>query len=111
MRAVKNLRIDPEEFLISDLGWLWQNYFPQSMQIARDSTEPSIWVSHIDPILQMPSMVVGIMPFFIGCVYLLLAFVLGVWPFTKFGRERRETAADFAVYKHAKDKSMKFSKK
>lgn len=110
-RQIKNLQVNPEEFLVSDLGWIWQNYSPNTMQTARNMVEPDIWATQVDPILQLPSMVVGIIPFFLGCVFLLFAFILGVWPFSKFGQARREKEADFAVYKHAKSKPIKFSKK
>lgn len=111
IEQVKRLQIDPEKFLASDLGWIWENYFPASMETARGMVEPEIWQLQVDPILQMPTIIVGIIPFFIGCVFLLLAFVLGVWPFSRYGKLRRQKEDDFAVYSHAKEKAVKFTKK
>lgn len=111
IRQVKQLRIDPEEFMASDLGWIWHNYHPASLETARTMVEPTIWKAQVDPILQLPSMVVGIIPFIIGCVFLILAFILGVWPFSKYGAARKESKEDFVVYQNAKAKSVNFTKK
>ena len=111
IKQVQNLRVDPEDFIASDMGWVWNHYHPTSMAMARDGVEPEIWKQKVDPILQLPTMVVGFIPFFIGCVFLLLTFVLGVWPFSRYGKIRKSSEADFAVYKHAKTNAAKYSKK
>lgn len=111
IREVKNLRIDPNDFLASDLGWIWQKYHKPSMEIARTSVEPEVWKAKVDPILQLPTMVVGIIPFFTASVFLLLAYVIGVWPFSRYARTPRTGGSEYAVYKHAKSKTVKYSKK
>ena len=111
IKQVKNLRVNPEDFLASDMGWVWQEYHKPSMDIARSSVEPEIWKEKVDPLLQLPTMVVGFIPFFIGCVFLLLTFVLGVWPFSRYGKIRKSSDSDYAVYKHAKANTTKYSKK
>ena len=111
IKEIKRLQIDPEEFLVSDMGWIWTNYSPSTMQAARDMVEVEVWKESVDPILQLPTMIVGIFPLFFGCIFLLLSFVLGVWPFSRYGYARKEKAEDFAVYKHAKTKAIKYSKK
>jgi hypothetical protein len=111
IKQVQKLRINPEEYLVSDMGWVWQKYHPASMQMARDAIEPEIWMQEVDPILQLPTMVVGLVPFFLACIFLLLTFVLGVWPYTRYGKIRKSKEEDFAVYKHAKTNTMKYTKK
>ena len=115
IKAVKSLRIDPEKFLISDMGWVWNEYAPNGMQMARDSIEPATWTSYIDPVLQLPTMIVGLIPFIIIASYLILAFILGIWPcrgrHISIGTPKRGKKDDFAVYKHAKTNKMKFKKK
>ena len=111
IKHLKSLQVDPDKFLVSDLGWIWHTYHPKSMEMARTMVEPAVWTAQVDPILQMPSMLVGIVPFGIGCVFLVLAFVLGVWPFAKYGQLRRQKDEDFAVYKHAKSKAIQYKKK
>ena len=114
IREVKAMRIDPEEFLISDAGWVWNEYAPSSMESARMSFEPETWRSKIDPILQLPTMVVGLIPWAFAATYLLIAYILGIWPCQ--GRmlnilPKRKRKDDFAVYKHAKTKATKYKRK
>ncbi len=116
IREVKALRIDPKAFLVSDAGWVWSEYAPSSLETVRDSFEPSTWRGYVDPVLRLPTMVVGLIPFAISFVYLILSWVLGIWPcsgrqisFGGLGRRRKNN--DYAVYKHAKAKSVKYKKK
>ena len=111
IKQAKRLQINPEDFLASDLGWVWGNYHPASMEMARGAVEPEIWQSNVDPILQLPAMVVGLIPFALGVIYSLLAFVLGIWPFSRYGKLRKQKDDDFAVYKHAKSNAIKYTKK
>ena len=111
IKEIKRLQIDPNEFLVSDVGWIWQEYHPSSMETARTMVEAEVWKVQVDPILQLPTMVVSFFPFFFGCVFLLLALVLGVWPFSRYGFTKKEKAEDFAVYKHAKSRAIKYTKK
>lgn len=111
IKQVKRLKVDLDEFKPSDVGWIWQKYHKESMEMAYNSVEPEMWEKKVNPILQMPSMGVGIVPFILGCVYLLLSFILGVWPFSRHGQLKSDGKDDFAVYKHAKSKTIKYSKK
>lgn len=105
------MQIDPDDFKISDLGWIWKEYHEDSMEMVHDNVENQAWDEKVNPILQLPTMVVASVPFFLGCIYYLLAFFLGVWPFSRHGMMRSTPSDDFAVYKHAKSKSIKYSKK
>lgn len=113
IRDVKALRIDPSKFLVSDMGWVWNKYSPNTMEAARDMMEPATWQSKLDPILQLPTMVVGLIPWAITFAYLFLSWLLGIWPCSgriltfSSGKRKKD---DFAVYKHAKSNSMKFKR-
>lgn len=111
MRQIKSLQIDPDKFIPSDLGWVWHEYAPENMKTARTMVEPEIWKDQVDPILQTPSIIVSMVPAFAGSVFLIIAFVLGVWPFSHYGRRRREKEDDFAVYSHARSNTVKYKKK
>ena len=111
IKTVKRLQIDPEAFLPSDLGWIWEEYHISSMDLARTMVEPEIWKEQVDPILQLPTMVVGAVPLALGIVFLLISFILGVWPFSRYGKLRKQKDDDFAVYKSAKESSYKYNKK
>ncbi len=107
VEQLKALQIDPDQFLISDLGWIWTEYAPGIMKEARTLMSSRTWSQYVDPVLQLPTMVVSIVPFFCVTVLLLIAFILGIWPFSRFKAKQD----DFAVYKHAKTKAVKYSKK
>ncbi len=113
VREIKALRIDPEKFLVSDLGWVWNEYSPNTMETARTMMEPETWVSKLDPVLQLPTMIVGLIPWAITLIYISFAFLCGIWPCAgrniSLGTKRKKD--DFAVYKHAKTKAVKYKKK
>jgi len=111
MQQIKSLQIEPDKFIMSDLGWVWNEYAAENMKMARTMVEPEIWKDQVDPILQMPTIVASIVPAIAGIVFLIIAFILGVWPFSHYGRKRREKDDDFAVYRHAKSNATKYKKK
>ncbi|MCI5060141.1 MAG: hypothetical protein MRY79_03615 [Alphaproteobacteria bacterium] len=108
---IKALRANPQDFLVSDLGWVWSEYSPATMRGARDAITHEAWRAQIDPILRLPTMVVASFPFFLGSVYSLMAFVLGVWPFARHSKIGSHKSDEYAVYRHAKSSNMKFKKK
>jgi len=114
IREIKAMRVDPSEFLISDAGWVWNEYAPNSMETARMSFETPTWKKYIDPVLQLPTMIVGLIPWAIAAAYLLIAYILGIWPCQ--GRllnflPKRKRNDDYAVYKHAKTNAAKYKRK
>ncbi len=114
IKDLKSLQINPKEFLISDAGWVWNNYSPNTLEAARMSFETSTWRTIIDPVLQLPTMIVGLLPWLAGVTYLLIAYILGIWPCS--GRvinfmPRRKRKDDFVVYKHAQSNATKFKRK
>lgn len=113
IRDVKALRIDPEEFLISDAGWIWNEYSPNTMQAARDMIGQETWESIIDPVLRIPTMLLGIIPWAAVAIYLLFALGAAFWPCCNstlsFIKKRKQQ--DFTVYKNAKANSIKYKKK
>lgn len=104
IREIKSLQINPHDFMMSDLGWVWQEYSANTMQTARDMTSETTWRANIDPILQEPTMLVALAPLGAGIVTLLFTFILGVWPFSRIGRARRESKTNYGVYKNARSK-------
>ncbi len=112
IKQIERMNIDPDAFKVSDTGWIWQTYSPDTMEQSRNAIEPAIWAEKIDPILQYPTMVIALIPFAIGIIFCIFALILGVWPFTRVGtRFSNEQADEYAVYKHAKGKSTKYSRK
>ena len=115
IREVKALRIDPQKFLISDAGWVWNEYAPSIMSSTRDMIQPtSTWRDKIDPILQLPTMVVGIIPWAITFIYLLFARLAGFWPCKdhpiRLGKGGVANKKTFSVYDKNKGKKAKFNR-
>ena len=111
MREIKNLQVNPQDFMMSDLGWVWQRYSPNTMEMVRGMVEPKVWENKIDPILQEPTLLVTAAPIVAAIIALLVTFVLGVWPFTRIGHKRKESKTNFGVYKNAKGKKVSYKKK
>lgn len=109
IQEARNLRVNPDDFLVSDTGWVWQYYHADSLIMLRESMDAEQWSKSVNPILKTPTMIIGMVPLGVGCVYLIIAFILGIWPFSKF--RRKENPNDYAVYEHAKAKKIKFNRK
>jgi hypothetical protein len=109
---VKAMRVDPSKFLISDAGWVWNEYAANTMRSAREIIQPDTWKSKIDPILQLPTMIVGLIPWAITFIYLLLARLIGIWPYRdnsiRFGQNANKKK--FSVYEKDKVKKTKFKR-
>ena len=112
IREVKALRINPAKFLVSDMGWVWNEYAPNMMQSVRDMVEPSTWKSTFDPVLQLPTMIVGLIPWAITFAYLIFARLAGFWPCAGVGASfgRGSKGSEYAVYEKDKAKKMKFKR-
>ena len=111
IREIKNLRINTDKFMLSDLGWVWQEYSPSTLEMARDMTREDSWKTDIDPILAQPTLYVSIIPFIAGVIGLLVTFILGIWPFSRFGDQRKRDKAGYGIYKKAKGKTRTYYKK
>lgn len=109
IRELKRFQVDVEEFQVSDLGWVWKEYSPDSFDTFRASIDPDKWNEDIDPVLQMPTMVVSILPFIFGAIGCLLVF--GYQNRSTVFAGKRTKKDDMTVYKHAKDNAMKFKRK
>lgn len=68
----KNLNIDPTKFKATDAGWVFIQYAPNAFQGLRKATPKPVWSNGIDPILRLPTMVVGLIPFLIAFTIIML---------------------------------------
>lgn len=111
IKEVKSLRADPQNFMMSDVGWLWETYAPTSMEVVKDSVAQETWDNKIEPVLKQSSIVVTALPFIITSLYLLLSYIIGIWPFYRSLSTRDKKGNQHAVYKKAQTQSTKFSRK
>ena len=107
LRSLKNLRPEVENYMISDLGWVWTEYAPNNMQAFRDIFADSTWQNIINPVLQMPTMVVAVIPFLIvAAIGIILYIFQGNISFNTQSKPNKNS-----IYKHAKTNRMHFKKK
>lgn len=107
---VTNLEISPDSFMMSDLGWVWGNYSPGTLEMIQNSVSANIWSSHINPILQKTTIMVASAPFFAGIAFLVLTLVIGVWPFKRYSKNSHKHSSNQGVYKNAKENKVKYKK-
>lgn len=105
---IKSLRVAPNALIVSDAGWIWQEYAGNSMRAAKDLMGTNRWEQNIDPILKKPTMSLTIIPFAIGLVYVSITFIFVLWPFSKDNRRVKHKPS---VYKNSEGKKVKYKKK
>ncbi len=111
VRQLKNLEINPKEFMLSDIGWVWQEYSPDSLALAQNIVGTPAWQNNLEPVLRQPTLLVAAILPICGALSLLTTFVLGIWPFEKYGKRRRRDKEGYGIYKKAKGKKAKYSRK
>lgn len=111
MKEVERLQINVDEYVISDTGWIWHEYSKETMNAARGSVTAEVWDSYINPILELPTMMIFGIPLGLYIIFLIVTFALGVGPFAHRGKMRKQKPDDFAVYRKAEEKKVKFNRK
>ena len=106
LRDLKNLRPDIDDFLISDLGWVWNEYAPNALEVFKDSFSVETWDSLINPVLQMPTMLVTLIPF---AILFALSIVLNIFNKIQNRDFTPPKSEEYSVYKTAKP--MKYKRK
>lgn len=71
----------PSPFKLTQVGWFWQTYSPDSFEWAKSAITPETWKSYIAPVLRSYAAVLttGIAVFFYVLLFILSK--LGLWPF------------------------------
>ena len=84
---VETLSIQPEEVVeatrASDFGYLFLTYTPKFYEKAREAVGADNWAKWVDPILRMYTAVVALIPLAIFLIWLVIARVFDIWPFSK----------------------------
>jgi len=111
VKKIERLQINFQEFEPSDAGWVWQKYSTETFDMARTNTSTATWKHSINPILQLETMLVAIIPFACLCAIFLLCFLIGIWPFPRgfYARKRKDNG--FSVYKGDQGSAVKFKRK
>lgn len=106
---VTSLNIDAEKFQMTPLGWVWMEYSQSTHDMVRDSVSPEQWRDIIVPILKTETIYVSLAPFAIGVVYILFAWMLGIWPFAHLQRFKSMSKKQSAPSVYATDKAKKMT--
>lgn len=114
--AYNNTALDVgERFYLSDLGWLWVKYEPNSYNFVIESTDPEIWNNFIDPILRESALYVALVPLAIllGVVFVLKLFGLGVFEGQGIfaPRIKQKKGGDFSFSGRGGKKQAKYKRK
>jgi len=102
-----------QDFMLSDVGFLWSKYAPDSMALMKQSFEPEQWRMLSKYILQQYAVVVaGIFSVFFYFVMLCLK-LLHIWPFNDGGNvstSRKNRKVD-VILGDAKESGYKYKRK
>lgn len=72
---------DGQPFQLSDLGWLWVQYGPETYDWAKMALDEETWTNIVEPLLTQTSIVAAIVPAAIIYALLVLCKIIGIWPF------------------------------
>lgn len=112
IKQLQRLQIDPNDFKPSDFGWLWREYGMGTFEAVRDSANQNTWKNYIDPVLRQSAVITfGLGLLTVLALMLINKVVSGGIPMPWKLIRNRSKKNDFQVFKHAKQKSMKFKKR
>ncbi len=105
--AYTNIHLEAgERFYLSDLGWLWVNYSPDSYDWMIENTDATIWNGFIDPALKESALLIacGPLALYVSIVLIMKIFGLGSFegqglfkPLPKAGKNKaQKKKGDFA---------------
>ena len=112
MNEFKSLRIDPDKFEATAIGWIWTQYSPGTYKMAQDATSEDTWRGYIVPILKMKAIIVTLAPFVIGVFITLILWLFGIGPFKHLNRFKSFKAKkEYSVYSNEKTNKVKYGRK
>ena len=74
-----------DRFYLSDLGWLWTTYHPDSYKWATENVDNVVWTAFVDPVLQMSAVYVLGAPFAVWALSMIVFKIFGLGPFENHG--------------------------
>lgn len=105
------LNINPEDYQVSDAGYMLLKYTPEFYESSRTIIGEHAWLSYVDPILKQYTFVVALIPAALFYLYLLFAFVLGIAPFSS-GKFNKKNAPHMDTYERRNTEStFKYKRK
>lgn len=106
-----------DRFWLSDAGWLWINYSPETYDWALATVDAAVWNGFVDPILQESAFFVALAPFcaFLAILFFMMIFGLGSFEgkglFTpRFGGKKNKNSS-FSFSARDKKKKTQYKRK
>ena len=65
---------------LSDVGWLWTTYEPESFKWARQNADPLLWKGYIDPLLEQTAAIVAAFPAVVVLTLIVLFKMIDMVP-------------------------------
>jgi hypothetical protein len=108
---VKRLNIDPDNFEMTDLGWVWLKYSPESYQVIREAVSSYNWKDYISPALSMSTIIISSIPLIFGLIVTILMWLFGIGPFKHLNRFKSFKAPEKASVYNQKTKKAQYGRK
>jgi len=108
VEQLESMAVEPEGFMISDLGYLFFTYTPEGFDAAKAATDPAIWDSFINPVLELPTYVVVGIPAMVFFIYLSIAWIFGLSPFERGSTKKADKLDRFGK---SKSSGFKYNRK
>ncbi|MCB9988042.1 MAG: hypothetical protein H6868_01765 [Rhodospirillales bacterium] len=110
-RAEEDYMMILETFQWSDLGWLWVQYAPDSYDWVKASLNPAVWEGVVGPLLEQTAALVFAVPALVVYVYLIVAKLVGLWPYNGDAALARKSKGNYAFDRTDKPKgSFKYKR-
>ena len=110
LKDLESLQFNTDKYEFSDLGWVIKTYLPGGIEQGKALFTPESWDAFINPVLQTMTVIVAAVPLAIAVlIWGLIALVQNRGAF--FVQFRKRGKNDFAVYKHAQGKAVKYKRK
>lgn len=115
---VEALDIDPSVYQISDFGYIFVTYTPEYYENARAAVGEEKWTSWVDPVLRLYTIVVALVPLALFVVWLLIARIFDIWPFSepvakaaRAGAKQKDRLEQLSKRSGSKDAQFKFKRR
>lgn len=101
-----------ENFLFSDVGFLWNQYSPDTLAVMKGSFDPGNWeVFYLYVLKQQAAVIAGVF----ACFFYIMAFLFKlfrIWPFNEGSvRVRRKNRKVDVILGDAKTSDYKYKRK
>lgn len=82
--------------MLSNVGWLWSNYLPDSFQWVQDNVSKETWLYRIVPLIKIKSVIVAAIPALVTFTILILLRIFNLPPFRDEVRGSKRNKTNFS---------------